>query len=289
MRKDQYLLFFGIGCILAAIAVYATAYFACEEKESPATVIAISRASMYGLQSYRAETVSTIQNSVETSSTSTKDYVAPYSYHGKSIKGDEWLEYIFIGDKQYYRASYGTQWRDKGIFQKEDGTSSQIFMQISDDFRVLGTLIDVEKLSDEKIDGVGCFHYRELQYPEIDIEAEMESLENYLADNPELLSGTESMSIDEVKEQYRADLERMSQGETVIDLWIGKDDYFLRKMEMVRKSIQIGTDGEDEWVTTTLTTKWTDFNEPIEIVAPEVEWTPPEAQPGPSPAVEPGT
>ncbi len=291
MRKDQYLLIFGIGCILAAIIVYSINHFACEEKESRSNVIAISQASMYGLQSYRSEIVTTIQNSEEISTTSTKEYVAPDRYHGKSIKQDEWLEYIFIGNEQYYRASYGTEWRENGIFYKEGGSRSQIFMQISDDFRVLSTLTDVEKLSDEKIDGVSCFHYQEKQYPEIDIEAEMEKLENYLAENPELMAGTDSMSIDEIKELSRASLERSAEGETIIDLWIGRDDYFLRQMKTVMRSIQPGPDGEDEWVTTTFTTKWSGFNEPIEIVAPEVEWTPPEPKPSPTPAptAEPGT
>ncbi|MFO8102284.1 MAG: hypothetical protein R6U37_09020 [Dehalococcoidia bacterium] len=291
MRKEQYLLIFGIGCILAAIAVYSINYFACEEKESRSNVIAISQASMYGLQSYRSETVTTIQNSEEISTTSTKEFVAPDRYHGKSIKQDEWLEYIIIGDDQYFRASYGPQWREKGIFHKEDGTRSQTFMQVSDDFGVLSTLTNVEKLSDEKIDGVTCFHYQEKQYPEIDIEAEMENLENYLAENPESMTGTDSMSIDEIKELSRASLERRAQGETIIDLWIGKDDYFLRQMKTVMRSIQLGPDGEDEWVTTTFTVKWTDFNEPITIVAPEVEWTPPEPKPSPTPAptTEPGT
>lgn len=288
MRKEQYLLIFGIGCILAAIVVYATTYFTCEEKESPTEVIAISKASMYGLQSYQSDTVATFQSKAgTTTSTGIKEYVAPDRYHGKSIKGDEWLEYIFIGDEQYYRASYGTQWRDRGIFYKDDGTRHQIFMQISDDFRILGTLNDVETLSNEKIDGVNCFHYRQMRYPVIDIEAEMERFESYLEDNPELLAGTESMSLQEMKEQHRANLQRKAEGKTVIDVWIGKEDYLLRRMKMVTESIQPGPDGEDEWVTTIVMQEWTGFNEPLEIVAPEVEWAPPEA--AAAPATEPGT
>ena len=175
----------------------------------------------------------------------------------------------------------------EGIFQKEDGTISQIFIQISDDFRALGTLRNTETLPDEKIDGINCHHYREKQYPVIDIEAEMEKLDTYLEENPQLLAGTESMSLEEIKEQAKAELQRMAEGETVIEVWIGKDDYLLRQMKMVIRSIQPGPDVEDEWVTTTRLQKWTGFNEPIEIVAPEVEWTPPQQEP--TPTTEPGT
>ncbi len=287
MRKDQYLLLFGAGCILAAIAVYATAYFACEEKDSPTEVIAITQASMYGLQSYHMETTYTTLNSEGTStSISTKDYFAPDRYQGKNTRADEWLEYIFADGKQYYRASYGPEWRENGIF---DGR--QVFVQISDDFRILSTLADIEKLSDEKIDEVKCFHYQEKQHPVIDIEAELEKIETHLLENPELLAGTESMSMDEVIDNYRTELERRAEGETIIDLWIGKDDYLLRQIKTVVRSIQLGPDGEEKWVTSTSIHKWTDFNESIEIVAPEVEWTPPEPGPvpAPTPTTEPGT
>ncbi len=95
-----------------------------------------------------------------------------------------------------------------------------------------------------------------------------------------MVSGTESMSIDEIKAQYRANLERAVQGETIIDLWIDKEDYLLRQLQIVNRSIRLaGESGEEEWITSTTSMKWSGHNEPIEIVAPEVEWVPPEVEP----------
>ena len=285
MRNDKFLLFFGIACIVAAIIVYATSYFSCEEKESSQEVLVKCQATMYGLQSYHMESVSTTEVGLETSTvTSIKDYVAPNSYHGKNVSDDEWLEYVFVDGKQYYRASFGPEWREGGNFEDR-----QVFMQISDDFRMLGTLTNIEKKSDQKVQGVDCYHYQVIQNPQIDIEAEIERIETYLYENPEVTAGTDSMSIEEIIEQQRKNLERASKTETIIDLWIGKDDYLLRQIKNVTEAMRLLPDGSDQQITTNVIMTWSRFNELDKIAAPEVEWTPsePVSTPSPSPTPSP--
>jgi len=287
MEKHQYLLPFGIICILAAIAVYSISYFSCEEKLDPEEIIARCQARMYGLQSYRAETVSTTVTSQGTKVSSNKTtYVAPDRYHCKSIGEDSWLEYIFIGNDQYYRASYGPEWRKGGVFDNR-----QIIVQISDDFKILGSLRNVNKLPNQNIDGAECYHYRTVQRADIDIEAQLQVVKEQLSNNPELLSGTDSMSMDEILDQYREQLERASQGHTNIDVWIDKEDCLLRQMEITKHSLGVAPDGQEMWGTTTSIYEWYDFNKPIEISAPPLGEIPaePETTPSPVSLIMPGT
>ncbi len=287
MEKHQYLLPFGIICILAAIAVYSIAYFSCEEKLEPQEIIARCQAKMYGLQSYRAEIVSTTVTSEGAKVNSNKTaYVAPDRYHCRSDGEDSWLEYIFIGNDQYYRASYGPEWRKGGVFDNR-----QIMIQISDNFKILGSLRNVDKLPNQNIDGAECYHYRTEQRADIDIEAQIQAVKEQLFDNPELLSGTDSMSMDEILAQYREQLERAAQGQTTIDLWIDKEDYLLRQMEITKHSLEADPEGNETWGTITSEYRWYDFNEHIEIAAPPLGDSPaePETTPSPVSLIMPGT
>lgn len=159
--KHQYLLVFGMTCILAAVLVYAIPHLACEDDLSPYEVIARTQANMYGLSSYRSETISTEFNGETTiTSTSIQEYVAPDRYYWKNDKGDNWLEYLAIGDEEYYRTPYGMEWQTSNIFYREDGSYFQVMVFITDQFTILNGATKVSELPNEVIDNADCLRYQ---------------------------------------------------------------------------------------------------------------------------------
>jgi hypothetical protein len=125
--------------------------------------------------------------------------------------------------------------------------------------KLLDSLIELDELRGETIDGVSCFHYR----GKIDVEA---MVAEQIANLDPTLPGYE--------EQLRL-YEQLIQSEQNVEFWVGKDDYLLRQIEVyqdITYTEDVGEDTEREArITGTYSFRLYDFNQPIEIEPPIVE------------------
>lgn len=130
----------------------------------PQGVMAAAHAATAGLQSYRMSGSSTcIRTCIifgeEISETAFEmKFAAPDRFHAKITIGGALLEFIVIGDKQYVREPD----RDdlgEGVVTEFAFVPLDILRR-EWTLKLLGSLTDLERLPDEKIDGVYCFRYR---------------------------------------------------------------------------------------------------------------------------------
>ena len=124
----------------------------------PRSVMAEAYAATAGLQSYRmfSSTTSTFEGKT-IEQTFELGFAAPDRYHGKITINGDLHEFIIIGDKQYSREPGNDHLGKNEITVAVDSIPSK-----EDTLKLLDSLTDLEKLPDEKIEGVDCIHYWEM-------------------------------------------------------------------------------------------------------------------------------
>ncbi len=171
-----------IGAFLVMFAVFLI--IGCNEDDaSPSenvsdavdTIMADFSAAMANIESYRTESIvgyvaseddcgSMSPESAE--SIVSEEFVAPDRYHIDWLSGDEWREFIVIGDQQWSRMakvwdSSLPPWREAGeLHTDEESLTSMTTIVITDDADRFDMLESVEQFEDDIINGVLCFHLR---------------------------------------------------------------------------------------------------------------------------------
>lgn len=211
---------------------------------SPQSVMAKAYAATSNLQSYRM--FSSIKSTLEgktLEATFETEFVAPDRHRGKATTNGDWVEFIIIGDKQYIRDSDPSRTTSVGV-------SSSSILSKEDTLKIIDSLTDLEKLPDEKIDGVDCIHYRGMVDVDRVIEEQKAKLDPRQPHYEEMLKG----------------LEDMRNMKTEVELWIGKEDYLIRQM---KHDMQVPSEDTGKLDTSSSLVKYYDFNEPIVIEPPE--------------------
>lgn len=180
------------------------------------------------------------------------EFSAPDRYHYTYTGNDFDIEVILIGDVPYFRETAADEHFDIPTLLRMSSSYSSL---ISSEYTIktLDYLTDVKRLSDEVIDDTDCFHY------EGTYDWEKQLREIFSDDSP---SGRPPLS--EAQLQERIEEEREEAGTTNINLWIGKEDYLIRKMERVTQR----PDVSGVVRTGTSIMRFYDFNETVEIEAP---------------------
>ncbi|GAI07899.1 unnamed protein product, partial [marine sediment metagenome] len=124
------------------------------------------------------------------------------------------------------------------------GVSSSSILSKEDTLEIIDSLTDLEKLPDEKIEGVDCIHYRGVVDVDRVIEEQKAKLDPRQPHYEEMLKG----------------LEDMRNMKTEVELWIGREDYLIRQL---KQDMEVPLEG-----TSRVTVKYYDFNEPITIEPP---------------------
>lgn len=123
----------------------------------PQRVMAAAHAATAGLQSYRMSASSTLTFDGETIETVIEmKFAAPDRFHTKITIDGALQEFIIVGNKQFIREPDNDQ---PGRFTVRFATAIDILSR-EKTLELLGQLTDLERLPDQKIDGVECFHYR---------------------------------------------------------------------------------------------------------------------------------
>jgi hypothetical protein len=177
------------------------------------------------------------------------EFVAPDSYHYLRTGDENNLEFILIGDEQYF----------KDITQSplEIATWSPTYgysLLISKEYTLmmLDYLTDIQELPDETIDGTVCLHYKGTY----DIEKQIRSM--YEGDSEMGIPPISEEELEERLEEWREEA-----GTITIELWIGKDDYLIR--QWIHDNQRPGDGGVQSSV---MNISLYDFNEPFTIEAP---------------------
>ncbi len=139
------------------------------------TIMADFSAAMADVESYRVESmIGNVASKEDCSSMSpenaesivSEEFVAPDRYHIDWLTGDDWREFIVIGDLQWSRMakvwdSSLPPWREVGeLHTDEEGLTSMTTIVMIDDKDRFDRLESVEQLEDDIINGVPCFHLR---------------------------------------------------------------------------------------------------------------------------------
>jgi hypothetical protein len=178
---------------------------------------------MEQLETYRMELTGTNYDQEETSEMQAVFEVVPPDKMRMVQTLPEPSESVLIGRTQYELNSRGF-WNVRKWpvgFQNPDYATGYAAM--------LKDVKGIEKLDDEKVDGVSCLHYRGY----IDMAARAEEEEEELdPEDPNYEARLESLEV------YR-------DWEFEVEFWIGKDDYLLRKLSQTQE-ITLTSESNDE-------------------------------------------
>lgn len=179
------------------------------------------------------------------------EFASPDRYHLNTIENGQATEFIIIGDQQYFSGE-SLPWA------MLDASMQGLTRSVSKEAALiyLDQLTDIQSLSDETIDGVSCLHY----LGKWDVEKQIaETKRSWIEAQAEVGIVPDEEEIDEQLEYLRLT-------ELEIELWIGRDDYLLRQIQVNGKSPD-----DDEGVkfrTMSFTMKYYDINQSITIEAP---------------------
>ena len=235
MNVRKYLI---TGCIVFLIMPLVT----CSKGPNLREVTTKAHIATSEARSYRMKGTTTYTSEGETHEiVSEGEFAAPDRFRAKiSIETGQWCEVIKIGDKSYVRTS--DELESGG--GKSDATC--VVLPIAEVLEPLDSLIDLEQLPDEGIDGVDCLHYR----GKVDMDSLLEKTGMGYQQTPEFLEVMRRTSID-------------------AELWVGKDDYLIRQMiTRIRFPESEPGTGAEKWVTQTTIFRFYDFNKPIAIEPP---------------------
>jgi hypothetical protein len=187
------------------------------------------------------------------------EFVAPNRYSGSVTTPTGLEEFVIVGDEQYYRTSdSGGADVTRIVIDAEgyDVFSPDFVPTRAGTLQMLDSLVDVESLADETIDGIATLHYRGRVDMDRIIDAHAALLDT---DDP----------------HYRETVQILDfQRATTIDveLWIDAGDSSLRQMKLDGESPTFVSDQDGSRFegSSTFTTfvKYTDLNAPISIDRP---------------------
>jgi hypothetical protein len=175
------------------------------------------------------------------------EFVAPDRYHLTQVIDGETLEFIYIGDEEYYKCNYRSF---ETMKFEADIFSSMITREAT--LRYLNMLGNIKQLPDETIEGIVCRHY-EGRY---DVEKQLLSQQEDRAQRGWTPFSKEDLA--EMREEMHANYDPMK-----FELWIGKTDYLIRQWRISK------AEHSNDGITISYSTyKFSDFNQPITIEAP---------------------
>jgi len=217
----------------------------------PKSVLAKTYTATEGLLSYRFDISGSYSPDHTQEARLEAGYSFPDRYHVLMTEpSKEQEEFIVIGEKQYVK---NTSMSRNLISATITGFSSLLKKETT--LSYLDMLTDIEELPDENINGTDTIHYRGT----IDIEQQIAEARRSIQEARDRNSAERPTD-----EEIDRDLDGMRSVNTIIELWIGKDDYLIRKMTMARQVRDSGV-----WDTSSLTSfEFYDFNEPIVIEPP---------------------
>ncbi len=221
----------------------------------PGAPIAEAYAVIEGLQSYRMSGSTSVTADGETSEGGFDwEFAAPDRYHGRLTTGSEVQEFIIVGEEQYVRDSRGDQAGGSVVVVTDDASSPVPSREGT--LQLLDSLIDVERLPDEKLDGADSFHYR----GRVDIDRMLD----------EAVAGLDSGSTG-----YNDNLESLAVQRSIeidVELWIDKGDFSLRQMRRDMSAPTMRSDAEGTRqvgsMTSSTLVRYFDFDKPVEIERP---------------------
>ena len=178
-------------------------------------------------------------------------YMAPDSFRTLSIVGDERHEMIVIGsnlyanDESHFSGVYAVMAVSRGLAGMVPGKAHT---QMS-----LEQLANMEELKTDIVDGVTCRHYRGVIDYAKNIEEQIAELD------------PEEPGYEQFVDILESQIESMQLIETNIEIWVGIDDGLVRQMIY---QIQIPPEHDDGPASSNMFLKYSDFNMPVNIVAP---------------------
>jgi hypothetical protein len=136
----------------------------------------------------------------------------------------------------------------------------------------LDYLVDIEELQEEIIDSELCLHYSGI----LDIKKSLEMTRpmyiERLKSSWGWVEGEEWADDGEyeemIEEGWESFAREFSKYEYSYEFWVGKDDYIIRQLKMVRREASDPLEENDEWITST---RYFDFNKEIKIYPPLTE------------------
>ena len=239
---------------------------------SAAAVIARACIKTTAVQSYRFQVRgASFQGRVHISSIDKGEYLSPdqvreehtWARSGPSTSMSLYYsECIFIGRKEYSR-EFCSDWSDEENEAKAGWRESQTPEPVTLGGFLPGSLwcadmlVQPMQLADEEISGVGCWHYR----GRMDMEKWLSKM------HPEYEAWD--------SEEEKAYIEWYKKMDATMELWIGRDDYLIRRMKVeqqntpahAKRDVNIPLE-EDVFIFFGIS-EYYDFNEPITIEPPK--------------------
>jgi len=244
--------------IIASLAFFAVPFVGCSQSLNLREVTTKAITATCEAQSCRTSAVQTYTVDGESGeNTFESEFVAPDRYHSKTRSGNNWSETISIGDKSYIRGTDIPQWCESPCqyYDPVSGattTAQTTSIPLEKELEPLNWLVELEKLPDEEIDGVACWHY----HGKVDMDSYVDMLKK--------TAGREYGQIPEHLEEMRRWLRNL-------ELWVEKDGYLIRQLkEEVRFTMVNPDTGEESLYSGSTTMRFYDFNKPISIEPPQM-------------------
>lgn len=243
--------------IMVAIVFFVVSVDGCGESHELREVTTKAITATIEAQSYRVTAVGTYTVDGETKvNTYEAEFVAPDRYHEKTscvgCSDGNWSETIVIGDKSYLRSSERPQWCESPC-QYDDPSLTQVTsvtsISLEKKLESLNWLVDLEKLSDQEIDGTECWHYR----GKVDMDSYVDMLQK-----------TATREDGQISQRVSQHLEEMSRWTMNFELWVEKGSCLIRQLKEDVRFTE-----EDLFIGST-TMRFYDFNVPISIEPPQL-------------------
>jgi outer membrane lipoprotein-sorting protein len=227
----------------------------------PEEALAAAQEELIGLRSFRMEASGTVTQEGETTEGGYElEYSAPDRYHIGSESDGEADEFIIIGDQVFSREP------DRiGSRTAEAMTMGLAGSVLSKELTLtyLESLVDVAELPDETVDGTDCLHYQ----GRIDLTSGLDDAIAELDPNDSRYEG--------MRQVLESQKEWLSRQRSEVELWIGKDDYLLRRLRYLMQipawdplEEDSETAEQEEWDSVSMVVRYYDFNEDISIEPP---------------------
>ena len=200
------------------------------------SVMAKAYAATAGLQSYRMSVFSSSTSGGRTFEQNSEwEFAAPDRWHQKFTLDGRAYEIISIGDRRYIR--------DPADGRLVVGAWSPTVPSKEETLEILASLVDLKRLPEENIGGTDCLHYK----GRVDMDRRVDEIKAKMDPN------------DPRYEETLKQVEEMRSIRTEVELWIGKEDYLIRKWQQETSLPEVKSESVRLYY---------DFNEPITIEPP---------------------
>jgi hypothetical protein len=190
-------------------------------------------------------------------STMELNYSEPDRYYRKSLAGENTQEIIIIGDRQYINYHDSSRYMTRSAIESTIAGITSMYTKETA-LKMLDSLTDLERLPDEIIDGMDCLHYM----GRIDMERQVAENIRSMQDNRDQF-GLPPLT-DEDLARFEEEMSYLRDIKINVELWIGEDDYLIRQF----KTDQQLPDYLGTVHRTSMTMRYTSFNEPVSIQPP---------------------